>query len=229
MNWKKITLAAFIFLSIGSLLYFDLNRFFDLEFIKSQLDAIQSYKQENFELTLLIYFCVYCISVALSIPGAMVLTLLGGAVFGVFFGTLVISFASSIGATLAFFTSRVLLRKWVLERFGKYLVPINEGFEREGLFYLFALRMVPIFPFFAVNLLMGLTTIKARSFYIISQLGMLLSTVVYVNAGAQLSMINSLSGIISPPVIISLAILGVSPIIAKYLLNIIKRKKGEEI
>ena len=121
------------------------------------------------------------------------------------------------------------MRKWVLERFGKYLVPINEGFEREGLFYLFALRMVPIFPFFAVNLLMGLTTIKARSFYIISQLGMLLSTVVYVNAGAQLSMINSLSGIISPPVIISLAILGVSPIIAKYLLNIIKRKKGEEI
>ena len=99
----------------------------------------------------------------------MVLTLLGGAVFGVFFGTLVISFASSIGATLAFFTSEVLLRKWVRE-FGKYLVPINEGFEREGLFYLFALRMVPIFSFFAVNLLMGLTTIKARSFYIISQL-----------------------------------------------------------
>ena len=229
MNWKKITLATFIFLSLGSLPYFDLNRFLDLDFVKSQLDAIQSYKQENFELTLLIYFCVYCLSVALSIPGAVVLTLLGGAVFGVFIGTLVISFASSIGATLAFFTSRVLLRKWVLERFGKYLVPINEGFEREGLFYLFALRMVPIFPFFAVNLLMGLTTIKARSFYIISQLGMLLSTVVYVNAGAQLSMINSLSGIISPPVIISFAILGVSPIIAKYLLNIIKRKKGEEI
>ena len=116
MNWKKITLAAFIFLSIGSLLYFDLNRFFDLDFIKSQLDAIQSYKQENFELTLLIYFCVYCISVALSIPGAMVLTLLGGAVFGVFFGTLVISFASSIGATLAFFISRIFLRNWAIWR-----------------------------------------------------------------------------------------------------------------
>ena len=229
MNWKKITFAALIFLSISCYFYFDLNLLIDLNFIKSQLDAIQRFKYENFELTLFLYFCVYCLTVALSIPGAVVLTLLGGAVFGVFFGTLVVSFASSIGATLAFFTSRVLLRNWAFERFGKYLAPINEGFEREGLFYLFALRMVPIFPFFAVNLLMGLTTIKARSFYIISQLGMLLSTVVYVNAGAQLSMINSLSGIISPPVIISLAILGVSPIIAKYLLNIIKRKKGEEI
>ena len=229
MNWKKITLAALIFLSLGCFFYFDFNRFFDLDFVKSQLDAIQEYKKENFELTLLLYFCVYCLSVALSIPGAVVLTLLGGAVFGVFFGTLVVSFASSIGATLAFFISRIFLRNWVTERFEKYLVPINEGFEREGLFYLFALRMVPLFPFFAVNLLMGLTTMRASSFYVVSQLGMLLSTVVYVNAGAQLSMINSLSGLVSPPVILSLVILGACPIIAKYMLKAIKRKKSEEV
>ena len=229
MNLKKITFAAFIFLSISGFFYFDLNLFFDLNFIKSQLEAIQRFKHENFELTLLLYFCVYCLTVALSIPGAVVLTLLGGAIFGVFFGTLIVSFASSIGATLAFFTSRILLRNWVFGRLGKYLIPINEGFEREGLFYLFALRMVPLFPFFAVNLLMGLTTIRASSFYITSQLGMLLSTVVYVNAGAQLSMINSVSGIISPPVVLSLVILGVSPIVAKYMLNAIRRKKSEEI
>ena len=229
MNWKKVTLAAFIFLGLGSFFYFDLNRFFDLNFVKSQLDAIQAYKEENFELTLILYFCVYCLSVALSIPGAVVLTLLGGAVFGVFFGTLVVSFASSIGATFAFFISRIFLRNWVSERFGKYLVNIDKGFKSEGVLYLFALRMVPLFPFFAVNLLMGLTTIRASSFYIVSQLGMLLSTVVYVNAGAQLSTINNLSGIVSPPVIISLVILGVSPIVAKHILNAIKRKKSEEV
>ena len=229
MNWKKITLAALIFLGLGSFFYFDFDRFSDLNFVKTQLDAIQEFKKENFELALLLYFCVYCSSAALSIPGAVVLTLLGGAVFGVFFGTLVVSFASSIGATLAFFISRIFLRNWVSERFGKYLVPINKGFEREGLFYLFALRMVPLFPFFAVNLLMGLTTIRASSFYIMSQLGMLLSTVVYVNAGAQLSRINSLTGIVSPPVILSLVILGVCPIVAKYMLNAVKRKKSEEV
>jgi len=229
VNWKKVTLAAFIFLGLGSFFYFDLNRFFDLNFVKSQLDAIQAYKKENFELTLILYFCAYCLSVALSIPGAVVLTLLGGAVFGVFFGTLVVSFASSIGATLAFFISRIFLRNWVSERFGKYLVTINKGFESEGIFYLFALRMVPLFPFFAVNLLMGLTSIRASSFYVVSQLGMLLSTVVYVNAGAQLSKINSLSGIVSPPVILSFVILGVSPIFAKYILNAIKRKKSEQV
>ena len=176
MNWKKTLVAAFIFLGIGCYFYFDLSRFLNLDLVKSQLDAMQSYTSENFALSLLFYFAIYCLAAALSIPGAAVLTLLGGAIFGIFWGTLVASFASSIGATLAFFVSRILLRDWVLSRFGQYLGPINRGFERDGLSYLFALRMAPMFPFFLTNLLMGLTTIRAASFYFMSQIGMFLGT-----------------------------------------------------
>jgi uncharacterized membrane protein YdjX (TVP38/TMEM64 family) len=225
VNWKRNIAAAFIFLGIGSYIYFGLNKFFDLNFVKAQLESIQSFKSENFELSLLLYFVIYSLTVALSIPGAVILTLLGGAVYGVFWGTLVASFASSIGATLAFFVSRILLRDWVLGRFGKFFEAINKGIEREGVSYLFALRMVPLFPFFVVNLLMGLTNIRATSFYIVSQIGMLLGTVVYVNAGSQLATVSSLSGIISPPVILSLACVGVSPIVAKFVLSVIKKGK----
>ena len=155
MNWKRIIAAVFIFLGIGSYFYFGLSKFFDLNFVKAQLESIQSFKNENFELSLLLYFVIYSLTVALSIPGAVILTLLGGAVYGVFWGILVASFASSIGATLAFFVSRILLRDWVLGRFGKFFEAINKGIEREGVSYLFALRMVPLFPFFVVNLLMA--------------------------------------------------------------------------
>ena len=229
MNWKRIIVAVFIFLGISSYFYFGLSKFFDLNFVKTQLESIQSFNSKNFELSLLLYFVIYSLTVALSIPGAAILTLIGGAVYGVFWGTLVASFASSIGATLAFFVSRILLRDWVLGRFGKYFEAINRGIEREGVFYLFALRMVPLFPFFAVNLLMGLTTIRATSFYIVSQIGMLLGTVVYVNAGSQLATINNLSGIVSPNVVLSLACVGLSPLVAKYVLSVIKREEREEI
>ena len=229
MNWKRIIVAVFIFLGISSYFYFGLSKFFDLNFVKTQLESIQSFNSKNFELSLLLYFVIYSLTVALSIPGAVILTLIGGAVYGVFWGTLVASFASSIGATLAFFVSRILLRDWVLGRFGKYFEAINRGIEREGVFYLFALRMVPLFPFFAVNLLMGLTTIRAASFYIVSQIGMLLGTVVYVNAGSQLATINNLSGIVSPKVVLSLACVGLSPLVAKYVLFVIKREEREEI
>ena len=226
MNWKRIIVAVFIFLGMSSYFYFGLSKFFDLNFVKTQLESIQSFNSKNFELSLLLYFVIYSLTVALSIPGAVILTLIGGAVYGVFWGTLVASFASSIGATLAFFVSRILLRDWVLGRFGKYFEAINRGIEREGVFYLFALRMVPLFPFFAVNLLMGLTTIRATSFYIVSQIGMLLGTVVYVNAGSQLATVNSLSGIISPTVVLSLACVGLSPIVAKYVLSVIKKGRA---
>ena len=229
MNWKRIIVAVFIFLGMSSYFYFGLSKFFDLNFVKTQLESIQSFNSKNFELSLLLYFVIYSLTVALSIPGAVILTLLGGAVYGVFWGTLIASFASSIGATLAFFVSRILLRDWVLGRFGKYFEAINRGIEREGVFYLFALRMVPLFPFFAVNLLMGLTTIRATSFYIVSQIGMLLGTVVYVNAGSQLATINNLSGIVSPNVVLSLACVGLSPLVAKYVLSVIKREEREEI
>ena len=165
------------------------------------------------------------IATGLSIPGAIIITLLGGAIFGLFWGTLLVSFASSIGATLAFLASRVLLRDWVQRRFGDYLAPLNKGIEKDGSFYLFSIRMVPLFPFFVVNLLMGLTAIRTTSFYLASQAGMLIGTAVYVNAGSELSQISSLSGLVSAPVLGSLVLLGVFPLIAKLILNSMQRNK----
>ena len=224
MNWKRIIAAVFIFLGIGSYFYFGLSKFFDLNFVKAQLESIQSFKNENFELSLLLYFVIYSLTVALSIPGAVILTLLGGAVYGVFWGTLVASFASSIGATLAFFVSRILLRDWVLGRFGKFFEAINKGIDREGVSYLFALRMVPLFPFFVVNLLMGLTNIRATSFYIVSQIGMLLGTVVYVNAGSELGKIQTIDDIFSLSLIISFFLLGIFPLLVKKIIMAIQAK-----
>ena len=155
----------------------------------------------------------------------MILTLIGGAIFGLFWGTFIASFASSIGATLAFLVSRNLLRDWVESRFGDYLTPINKGIEKDGSFYLFSIRMVPLFPFFIVNLLMGLTGIKVVPFYLVSQLCMLLGTAVYVNAGSELAQITSLSGVVSGSVIFSFALLGFFPLIAKLIISKIQRNK----
>jgi len=204
----------------------DLGQYLTLEYAQSQLSNIQDYKNENFAQTAVIYFIGYVIATGLSIPGAIIITLLGGAIFGLFWGTLLVSFASSIGATLAFLASRVLLRDWVQRRFGDYLAPLNKGIEKDGSFYLFSIRMVPLFPFFVVNLLLGLTAIRTTSFYLASQAGMLIGTAVYVNAGSELSQISSLSGLVSPPVLGSLVLLGVFPLIAKLILNSIQRNKA---
>jgi uncharacterized membrane protein YdjX (TVP38/TMEM64 family) len=163
---------------------------------------------------------------ALSLPGAALLTLAGGAVFGLLWGVVIVSFASSIGATLAFLISRFLLRDWVQQRFGQRLQAIDEGVKREGAFYLFTLRLVPVFPFFLVNLLSGLTGMKARTFYWVSQLGMLAGTVVYVNAGTQLAKIDSLSGILSPGLLGSFALLGVFPLLARKIVDIGAHEQG---
>jgi pyruvate/2-oxoglutarate dehydrogenase complex dihydrolipoamide dehydrogenase (E3) component/uncharacterized membrane protein YdjX (TVP38/TMEM64 family) len=165
------------------------------------------------------------ISTAFSLPGAALLTLLGGALFGVVTGTIVVSFASSIGATLAFLGSRFFLRDWVLAKFGDRLKAINEGVAKDGAFYLFSLRLIPVVPFFVINLAMGLTPIKARTFYWVSQLGMFLGTLVYVNAGTQLAQINSLSDIASPGLLASFAALGLFPWIARGIMNLIKRRR----
>lgn len=204
---------------------FDLGRFLSLEYVQSRLSALQTFRNDHFALALAIYFLTYLLIAALSIPGALIITLTGGAIFGLIWGTVLASFASSIGATLAFLLSRTLLRNWVQSRFGNYLAPINRGIEQDGNFYLFSIRMVPIFPFFVVNLLMGLTPIGVIPFYLVSQIGMLLITAVYVNAGSELAQITSLSGLVSPSVILSLVLVGVSPLAAKLLINAIKRAR----
>lgn len=225
MNKTKILIVALILAALASYFLFDLGRFLTLDFAQSQLGQLQAYREENFALTVAIYFTFYVLIAALSIPGAVIITLLGGAIFGTFWGTIIVSFASSIGATLAFLVSRTLLRDWVQAKFGNYLAPINRGMEKDGNFYLFSIRMVPLFPFFMVNLLMGLTPIKVVSYYWVSQLGMLLVTAVYVNAGSELSQITSLSGLVSGSVIISLVLVGIFPLIGRLIINAIQKNK----
>jgi len=153
VNKSKILLLGLIAIAIGSYFLFDLGQYLTLDFVQSQLAAVQAYKDDNFATAAAIYFVGYVLAAGLSIPGALLLTLVGGAIFGVFWGTLLVSFASSIGATGAFLASRLLLRDWVQSRFGDYLAPINKGMEKDGTFYLFSIRMVPVFPYFMVNLL----------------------------------------------------------------------------
>ena len=169
---------------------------------------------------------IYITATALSLPGAAILTLAGGALFGLVTGTIVISFASTIGATLACIVSRYLLRDWVQSKFGDKLEKINEGMDKEGGFYLFTLRLVPIFPFFIINLVMGVTKIPLKTYYWVLQLGMLPATIVYVNAGKELGQIESLSGILSPGLLISFVLLGVFPITAKKILTKIRNKRS---
>ncbi len=225
MSKLKIVLVLVFAAALAAYFTLDLGRFLTLSYVQSQLSAIQTYADENFLSAAGIYFLVYVAITALSIPGAAVATLVGGAIFGLGWGTLIVSYASSIGATLAFMTSRLLLRDWVQSRFGNSLKAINAGVEKDGAFYLFSLRMVPVFPFFLVNLLMGLTPIKLIPYFFVSQIGMLLGTAVYVNAGAELGQIESLSGLISLPIVLSFALLGVLPWITKGILGFLRRQK----
>ncbi len=225
MSKLKIILVLVFAAALTAYFTLDLGRFLTLSYVQSQLSAIQTYADENFLSAAGIYFLIYVAITALSIPGAAVATLVGGAIFGLGWGTLIVSFASSIGATLAFMTSRLLLRDWVQSRFGSSLKAINAGVEKDGAFYLFSLRMVPVFPFFLVNLLMGLTPIKLVPYFFVSQIGMLLGTAVYVNAGAELGQIESLSGLISLPIVLSFALLGILPWITKGILGFVRRSK----
>lgn len=171
-------------------------------------------------------FVLYVVVVALSLPGATIMGLAAGALFGFWYGTLLVSFASTIGATLAFLTSRYLLRDLVRHRFGSRLKVIDEGMTKDGALYLFMLRLAPIFPFFLINLLMGMTHIRTATFYWVSQIGMLAGTMVYVNAGTQLARIDNLSGILSPAVLLSFALLGVFPLIAKWIVRAVQQRRA---
>jgi dihydrolipoamide dehydrogenase len=225
MKGSRILILVAIAAAIGAFFAFDLGRYLSLDYLKSQQAAIAAYAQANPVAAAGAYAAVYIAVTALSLPGAAILTLAGGAVFGLVWGTVIVSFASSIGATLAFLASRFLLRDWVQRRFGDKLAPINAGVEKEGAFYLFALRLVPAFPFFVVNLVMGLTPIRAATFYWVSQVGMFAGTIVFVYAGTQLAQITSLKGILSPGLLGAFVLLGIFPFIAKRIVQALKSRK----
>lgn len=208
-----ILLATIIFLGVN------FGQYLTLENAKAQQQALNSFIDQNFVFAAATYFFAYIAITAFSIPGAAVVTLLGAALFGFWTSLLLVSFASTIGATIAFLSSRYLLREWVQSKFGNKLNAINQGVEKDGAFYLFSLRLIPVFPFFLINLLMGLTPMSVTRFYLTSQIGMLPGTAVYLNAGTQLATIDSLSGIVSPTVLASFALLGLFPIIAKWVMN----------
>ncbi|MFV8432735.1 TVP38/TMEM64 family protein [Vibrio owensii] len=208
-----ILLATIIFLGVN------FGQYLTLENAKAQQQALNSFIDQNFVFAAATYFFAYIAITAFSIPGAAVVTLLGAALFGFWTSLLLVSFASTIGATIAFLSSRYLLREWVQSKFGNKLNAINQGVEKDGAFYLFSLRLIPVFPFFLINLLMGLTPMPVARFYLTSQIGMLPGTAVYLNAGTQLATIDSLSGIVSPTVLASFALLGLFPIIAKWVMN----------
>lgn len=225
MQRRKLALALIAGVAIAAFFAFDLEQYLNLQTLKAQQTAIQEFHANSPLLSIAIYFSIYVLTTALSLPGATLLTLAGGAVFGLLWGTLIISFASTIGATLAFLMSRFLLRDWVEKRFGQRLAAIDAGVRREGAFYLFTLRLVPVFPFFLINLLLGLTGMKASTFYWVSQIGMLAGTVVYVNAGTQLGKLDSLAGILSPGLLGSFVLLGIFPLIARRMVEAVRRNK----
>ena len=222
-RWGLLIVLAALAVAWQSL---DLGQALSLAALKSRQAELEAWRAARPLLAALIFFAGYVAATALSVPGATVLTLAAGAVFGLGWGTLIVSFASTIGATLAFLTARWLLGDWVQRRFGERLAALNAGVEKDGAFYLFTLRLVPLFPFFVINLAMGLTTMRPRTFYWVSQLGMLAGTLVYVNAGTQLARIDSLSAIASPALLASLAALGVFPLAARKLVEAVQARKA---
>jgi pyruvate/2-oxoglutarate dehydrogenase complex dihydrolipoamide dehydrogenase (E3) component/uncharacterized membrane protein YdjX (TVP38/TMEM64 family) len=225
MNTRKLLLLLTLAVLVGAFFAFDLGRFFSLDYFKSQQAAIEAYRAAQPALTAGLFFAIYVAVTGLSLPGAAIMTLVAGAIFGLLWGTLIVSFASTIGATLAFLVSRFVLRDWVQGQFGDKLKAINTGMEKEGGFYLFTLRLIPIFPFFVINLAMGLTPIRTWTFYWVSQVGMLAGTLVYVNAGTQIARIDSLQGILSPPLLGSFVLLGLFPLIASKIVALIKARR----
>lgn len=225
---KKLVLGL-ILLAVIIGLGLTFSQYLTLDNAKAQQALLSDYIAEHLLAAALIYFVSYVLITAFSIPGAAVVTLLGAALFGFWLSLLLVSFASTIGATLAFLSSRYLLREWVQQRFGDKLNAINQGVERDGAFYLLSLRLIPVFPFFLINLLMGLSPINVARYYWVSQLGMLPGTAVYLNAGTQLAQIDSLSGIVSPSVLLSFALLGVFPLLMKWVMNRLVRRSANTV
>ena len=222
MQVKKLILATLIIIVLILLILFDLHHYLTVEHLKSSKDKLNEYYQDNPLIVLGTYFLIYLTSTTFSIPGAAVLTLAGGTLFGLVAGTIVVSFASTIGATLAMLITRLILKDWVQNRFATQMRTINSGIHKEGAFYLFTLRLLPAVPFFVINLVMGLTPLRTVTFFWVSQLGMLPATLVYVNAGSELGKIQSIDDILSPQLIISFVLLGIFPLLVKKILTAIK-------
>ena len=223
MKYHKLLLSGLVILALVVVLFVtDMDEWLTLEAIRSHLDAFHVWSEQSPWLVMGIFFLLYLATAILALPGATVMALLAGALFGMGWGLLVASFASSISAALAFLLSRTLLRQYIERRCHKPLKAVNEGLDRDGLFYLLSLRLVPIFPFFMVNLVMGLTRLKLLTFYSVSQLGMLPGTVVYVNAGKQLSGLESFADILSPELLFSLVMLGLFPLLGKKTVDVLR-------
>ncbi len=225
MNIKKLAVVAALVAAALAFITLDLGQYLSLSYLKQSQASFTALYEAQPLLVVAVYFAVYVAATALSFPGATILTLAGGAIFGLGWGLLIVSFASALGATLAFLAARFLLRESIQSRFSQRLDEINKGIEKDGAFYLFTLRLVPLVPFFVINLVMGLTRMKTLTFYWVSQLGMLAGTAVYVNAGTQLGKIESLRGILSPALIGSFVLLGVFPLIARKVIDAIKKRK----
>ena len=223
---KKAVLTLVLIGAIAAYFAFDLGQYLSLENFKASQAEIVAAKDANPALYIAGFFLLYVAVTGLSIPGAAIMSLVAGALFGVVLGTIIVSFASTMGATLAFLSSRYLLRDWVQGKFGERLRAVDDGLEKDGAFYLFTLRLIPVFPFFVINLLMGLTRIKTGTFFWVSQIGMLPATIVFVNAGTQISRIESTAGLLSPTLIASFVALAFFPWAAKGIVAVVKRSRG---
>lgn len=225
VNLRKVLLLIAVALGIVAFFAFGLDRYFSLDFLKESQSRFAELRETQPLQLAMGFFLIYVAVTALSLPGATIVTLAGGAIFGLGWGLLIVSFASSIGATLAFLAARFLLRDSVQSRFGQRLADMDKGIQKDGAFYLFTLRLIPVVPFFVINLLMGLTKMKAWTFYWVSQLGMLAGTAVYVNAGTQLGQLESLKGIVSPGLLGSFVLLGLFPLIARKIVEAVQKRK----
>lgn len=224
---KKALLVLFAVSALVAYFVFDLGQYLSLENFKAQQAEILAAKNAHPLIFIAGFFLTYVTITGLSIPGAAIMTLIAGALFGLVIGVVVVSFASTIGATLAFLGSRYVLRDWVQSKFGERLKAVDDGLAKDGAFYLFTLRLIPVFPFFVINLLMGLTRIRTWTFFWVSQLGMLAGTIVYVNAGTQISQVESTAGLLSPTLIGSFVLLALFPWAARGLLAVVNSRRGQ--
>jgi len=223
---NKILKIIIILIFIGTIsfgLFFDYSQYFSFEMIKSQHEKLNEFIKLNYSFSIVVFFIIYIIVTAFALPFGALKTILAGALFGLIPGVILTSFASSIGSTLCLLMSRFVLKDYVEKKYSKYLEKINEGIKKDGIYYLFFLRLSPIFPFFIINLVFGLTKMKALTFYLVSQIGMFLGTIIFVNAGVQLSKINKIEDILSIEIIVSFILIGLAPLIIKKLLERFKK------
>ncbi len=219
MNKNRIALFLIVVTLVAAFFVFDLGRFLSLEALKNQREALLSYRDAQPLLTAAAFFGVYVLVTSLSIPGATLLTIASGAIFGLLWGTVLVSFASTLGATCAFLSSRYLFHDALQKKYGSRLRTVNTGIAKDGAFYLFTLRVVPLFPFFVINLMMGLTPLRTWTYYWATQLGTLPATLIYVNAGTQLAQLNAPSDILSLELLGAFVLLGIFPLLAKKIID----------